>query len=58
MFIFASPWFWGGVASLFSGVLGWVTGFFGSESIKTLAWAALFLSAAIAFYFVMQLVNR
>lgn len=53
--LLVSPWFWGAVASATTGVLGWVTGFFGSESIKNLAWFALIVAALIAVYFIRQM---
>jgi uncharacterized membrane protein len=50
--VLASPWFWGSIAAAASGALGWVTGFFGSTTIKVLAWAALAIAVAIAIYFI------
>ena len=54
MLIFASPWFWGAAASLVSGVFGWTTGFFASDSIKYLFWLAVVAAIAIAFFYVYE----
>lgn len=53
--LLAAPVLYGAAASAFAGVSGWVLGFFHSDSIKNLTWAAVIIAIVIGFLFLNQM---